>query len=135
TRGMSGQGLLLDGVHDFLSIEAARLLPSAPSFTVSLWANVHALHVGPQIIAARQAADENQREWALIIDDANHFRFHSSSEQWASIASQTIPRPGRWYHLAVSVDDGIARLHVDGILEAEGPAGALDPDSPLPLAL
>ncbi len=69
------------------------------------------------------------------MDEDNRFRFSLWQDGWQSVGSGVIPQPGHWYHLAVTVDNGAARLYVNGILEDEATLDLSIPETVAPLTM
>jgi len=114
--GVRGKSLRLDGLCDYVAVEDADALDfSKATFSVSGWVNVYALTGEQQMIVAKNVYSANQREWGLMIDADGRFRLYLRHEgRWETVESQTMPVPGRWYHVAVTVDAGRANLYVNG---------------------
>jgi len=134
--GVRGRSLRLDGQHDYVTVPDADELsfPDA-TFSLTAWVNVYALGRGQQMIAAKNVYSADQREWGLMVDDDNRFRFYLFHGGWKTLGSETVPTPGRWYHVAVAVDGGHGRLYVNGRLEGEGKLGPSVPDTAAPLSI
>lgn len=134
--GASGRCLRLDGRQNYVAIpDAGDFDFSDATFSVLAWVNVYALDRGQQMIVAKNVYSANQREWGLMVDHDNHFRFYLWHGAWRTVESRTVPEPGRWYHVAVTVDAGYGRLYVNGRLEGEGRLGPSVPDTPAPLTI
>lgn len=131
--GVDGQALKFDG--GLVSVPSAPALQFADArFSIAAWVNPYELDAGQQMIVAKNVYSADQREWGLMLDNDNRFRFYLWQEGWKTIGSQTEPRPGHWHHVAVTVEQGRARLYVDGKQEAEGiaPANATSCAAPAP---
>ena len=88
------------------------------------------------MIVGKNVYSANQREWGLMVDQDNRFRFYMRHDnQWKTVGSAEVPVPGRWYHLAVCVDAGRASLYVDGRRQARADLGRPLPDTPAPLTI
>jgi hypothetical protein len=133
--GVEGQALKFDG--DYVSV------PTSPTFrferatlSVCVWVNPYTPGGDQQMIVAKNHYSAGQREWGLMIDKDNRFRFYLWQKGWKTVGSQSEPRLGHWHHVAVTVDKGHGRLYVNGKLEGEGPlATSLPPtDAPLTIA-
>lgn len=130
--GVDGQALKFDG--DCVSVAPSPTLRFADAtFSVSVWVNPYALGRGQQMIIAKNIYSAGQREWGLMIDKDNRFRFYLWQSGWKTVGSQTEPRPGHWQHVAVTVEKGHGRLYVNRKLQGEGPlAPSVSPtDAPL----
>jgi hypothetical protein len=134
--GVRGLSLQLDGWRDHVVVpdNEAFDFPEAV-FSVMAWVNVYALDRGQQMIVAKNVYSADQREWGLMLDHDNRFRFYLQHNGWQTVASGTVPRPGHWYHVAVTVDAGHGRLFVNGRLEGEGKLGPTVSRSAAPLTI
>lgn len=117
--GVDGQALKFDG--------ALVSVPSSPSlrftnatFSVTAWVNPYALDGNQQMIIAKNAYSAGLREWGLMLDKDNRFRFYLWQKGWKTLASRIEPRPGHWHHVTVTVEGGHGRLYLNGQQEAEG---------------
>jgi len=116
--GVDGQALKFDG--GFVSVPSAPTLQFTDArFSIAAWVNPYALDAGQQMIVAKNVYSANQREWGLMLDNDNRFRFYLWQNGWKTLASPTEPRPGHWHHIAVTFEKGYARLYVNGKQEAE----------------
>ena len=117
--GVDGQALKFDG--GFVSVPSAPTLQFTDArFSIAAWVNPYELDAGQQMIVAKNVYSANQREWGLMLDNDNRFRFYLWQNGWKTLASPTEPRPGHWHHVAVTFEKGHARLYVNGKQEAEG---------------
>ena len=132
--GVTGQAIRLNGVGDYVVIPSTDDLDfSNATFSISAWVNVYGLNRGQQMIVAKNVYPAGQREWGLMLDDDNCFRFYLYQGGWKTVGSKTSPVPGAWHHLAVTVDAGYARLYVNGKLEGEGLLGRAIPRTTAPV--
>jgi len=117
--GVDGQALKFDG--GFVTVPSAPTLQFTDAgFSIAAWVNPYELDAGQQMIVAKNVYSANQREWGLMLDNDNRFRFYLWENGWKTLASPTEPRPGHWHHVAVTFEKGHARLYVNGKQEAEG---------------
>jgi hypothetical protein len=134
--GVEGQSLKLDGIGDYATVDPADALAFADAaFSITAWINVYSLDRGQQMIVAKNVYAADQREWGLMIDADNRFRFYLWDQGWRTVGSQTEPQPGHWVHVAVTVDYGRGRLYVNGKLEGEGPLPEAVPATAAPLTI
>jgi predicted neuraminidase len=118
--GVEGQALKFDG--DLVSVSSSPALCfTDATFSVSAWVNPYDVSGGQQMIMAKNAYAAGQREWGLMLDRDNRFRFYVSQKGWKTIAAQTVPQAGHWYHLAVTVGRGQGCLYLNGKQEGSGP--------------
>lgn len=117
--GVEGKAWRFDGA--VLSVPSSPALQFVDAtFSLSAWVNPYELGSGQQMILCKNVYSANQREWGLMIDRDRRFHFYVSNKGWKAIGGQTEPTPGHWHHVAVTVDNGLARLYVNGKLEAQG---------------
>ena len=117
--GVDGQAMKFDGEVVSVPSSPALQFPDA-TFSVAAWVNPYEFDGSQQMIIAKNAYSAGQREWGLMLDKDNRFRFYLSHKGWKTIASRTEPRPGHWHHVAVTVEKGHGRLYINGKQEAEG---------------
>jgi hypothetical protein len=92
--GVEGAALKLDGMGDYATVAAADAIAFADApFSITAWINVYALDRGQQMIVAKNVYAANQREWGLMIDADNRFRFYLWDQGWKTVGSQTEPQP------------------------------------------
>lgn len=121
TEGVEGRALKLDGESVVVRSEPSLCFGGA-AFTVSVWVNPHALGYGQQMIVSKNRYP-HQREWGLMLDKDDLFRFYFRKSGWKTLGATTSPQPGSWYHVAVTVENGVGRIYVNGKLEGEGELG------------
>jgi hypothetical protein len=132
--GVEGQALKFD--DELVSVPASPALQfSNATFSVTAWVNPYALDRGQQMIVAKNAYAAGQREWGLMLDKDNRFRFYVWQNGWKTIAAKTEPKPGHWHHLAVTVEQGLGRLYVNGKQEGEGTLAPAIPATDAPLTI
>ncbi len=135
--GVRGQSLCLDGSHDYITVPDNETLDfSDATFSVTTWVNAYALSSEQQMIVAKNVYSANQREWGLMLDRDNRFRFYlRHDDQWKTVESRSTPMPGRWYHVVVTVDAGRASLYLNGVLEGQAKLGSPIPNTAAPLTI
>ena len=132
--GVDGQALKFDG--DCVSVASAPAMVFADAtFSISVWVNPYSLGRDQQIIVGKNAYSAGQREWGLMIDKDDCFRFYLWQKGWKTIGSKTPPRPGQWHHVAVAVEKGYGRLYVNGKLAGEGPLASSLTSTDAPLSI
>jgi hypothetical protein len=132
--GVLGPSARLDGISSRLEV-APEGLDFPGDFTVSLWVNVYGLDRGQQMIAAKNRYSLDEREWGLMVDSDNRFALYIRRGGWQTVAAATTPDPGHWCHVAAVLQDGTARLFVNGRLEGEKGTGTVEKQTPAPLTL
>ena len=126
--GVRGQSLRLDGSRDYVAVPDAEAFDfSGATFSVVGWVNVYSLSGDQQMIVGKNVYSANQREWGLMVDHDNQFRFYLHHDhQWKTVDSGVVSVPGQWCQVAVTVDSGLANLYVNG-----EPAGQADLGKPI----
>ncbi len=132
--GVDGQALKFDG--GFVSVPSAPTLQFADAgFSIAAWVNPYELGAGQQMIVAKNVYSAGKREWGLMLDNDNRFRFYLWQNGWKTLASPSEPRPGHWHHVAVTVEKGRGRLYINGKQEAEGELASSIPVTDAPLTI
>jgi len=118
--GAESGALAFNGMTTLVTVPTApNLSIGAGPFTLATWVFPYAPGYGQQMIAAKNHYSANQREWGLMIDHDGQFRFYLRTEGWKTVGSRTRPKRGAWYHVAVTFENGRARIYVNGKLEGE----------------
>ncbi|MCL4202268.1 MAG: exo-alpha-sialidase [Pirellulaceae bacterium] len=134
--GVEGQALKLDGQGDYVTVPSADAIAFADGdFSISAWVNVYALDRGQQMIVAKNVYSANQREWGLMVDADNRWRFYLWDQGWKTVDSQTASQPGHWTHVAVTVERGTGRLYVNGRPEGQARLAPSVPATEAPLTI
>jgi len=132
--GVVGSAMRLNGSSDYVAIpHSPDLVLPRTTFSISAWVNIYGLNRGQQMIVAKNVYSAGQREWGLMVDNDNRFRFYLQQDGWQTVGSKTIPTAGLWYHLAVTMDAGRARLYVNGRLEGDAVLGSSIPRTTAPM--
>ena len=117
--GVEGQAWRFAG--SYVSVPCVPALQfGGASFSISAWVNPYEVSDAQQMIVGKNVYAAKQREWSLMIDRDKRFHFYVLNKGWKHIGSQTEPTPGHWHHVAVTMEQGFARLYVNGKQEAEG---------------
>ena len=135
--GVRGQSLRLDGSSDYVAIpDTDEISFSEATFSVAAWVNAYALPSVQQMIVAKNVYSANQREWGLMIDSDHRFRFYLQHKgQWKTVESRSVPVPGQWVQLVVTVDAGQVSLYVNGSAEGHADLGQPIPNTAAPLTI
>ena len=132
--GVDGRALRFDGC--IVSVPSAPSLQFADAtFSIAAWVNPYELGRGQQMIVAKNVYSAGKREWGLMLDNDNRFRFYLWQNGWKTLASPTEPRPGHWHHVAVTVEKGRGRLYINGKQEAENAMASSVPVTDAPLTI
>ena len=116
--GVEGRAWRFDGAY--VSVPCVPALQfGESSFSIAAWVNPYEVSNAQQMIIGKNVYAAKQREWGLMIDRDKRFHFYVLNKGWKHLGSQTEPKAGQWYHVAVTLDKGFARLFVNGKQEAE----------------
>lgn len=132
TEGLFGNALeLTDG--GYVSIDATPSLDRRDSVTVAAWIKPDHLGSATQTIISKDRA-----EYALELTSNSLTQCASKIAFWfggEQLCSQSSPRPEEWTHIAATYDGSVARVLVNGRVEAATSVTefAADPQSPLTL--
>ena len=126
--GVDGQALKFVG--GLVSVPSAPTLQfTGARFSIAAWVNPYQLDAGQQMIVAKNVYSADQREWGLMLDSDNRFRFYLWQNGWKTLASPAKPWPGHWHHVAVTLSGNTGRLYVDGVQVGQNTAMTLKPSS------
>ncbi|MEW5937051.1 MAG: GLUG motif-containing protein [Candidatus Thermoplasmatota archaeon] len=117
TTGKYGRAGLFDGVDDYVSYPDDPDLDLVGDFTVCAWMNATAFTWLAGLVSKYQTAGTNgftlRMNVAAPYDRINFCEF----------ASPTKLALGTWYHVAGVMDDGVARIYINGSLDSSGSPG------------
>ncbi|MDR2441207.1 MAG: exo-alpha-sialidase [Planctomycetaceae bacterium] len=133
--GVHGKGVYFDEKNNLGVVN----LPNdffKGDFTVSAWINVY-LGTGRQrAILAKNIYIKNQREWVMMVDTNNKLAvYYNSGTPWERLESKTIPEPGKWYQVTLTVKNKTISLYVNGKIETTKELSGLLKPTPAPLTL
>ncbi|MCH7622181.1 MAG: LamG domain-containing protein, partial [Chloroflexi bacterium] len=116
--GRFGNGLLFDGVDDFLSVGADASLNITDPLTVEAWVRADAGSLGTVFRAIVSKEDSGGRGYGLIIDSAGKLRFqiNFASVPGTCISASTIAE-GTFVHLAGTYDGTTIKCFVNAALD------------------
>ncbi len=132
--GKIGQAFHLDGVDDYVEVADSPALKPA-RVTVEAWARFDSLDTpgasvpGLQYLVFKQNSRSTQFEGYALYKyrvegvDRLVFGVASAGGTQASAVSKTPIVTGRFYHTVGTYDGSTLRIYVNGVLEAETPAG------------
>jgi len=114
--GRSAQAFSLDGVDDYVSIAFNLNYNFAPSgqFTIDAWVNPARIGYWQAIVV--KSPSDTRWDWGLYLDGSG--RFMSGRHGLHIVTSTTVVTLGNWYHAAVTYNNGVWNLYVNGNLEA-----------------
>jgi len=115
--GKFAQAFSLDGVDDYVSIVFNQNYNFAPSgqFTIDAWVNPASIIWSYQAIVVKSPSN-TRWDWGVYLDYSG--RFMSGLHGQHIVTSITVATPGSWYHVAVTYNNGVWNLYVNGDVEA-----------------
>jgi hypothetical protein len=134
--GAEGRSLVFDGRSTLVTVPPApELTIGRGPFTVAAWVNTYVPAGVQRMIVGKNDYQAGRREWGLMLDTDGRFRFYARGDGWKTVSGTTVPKPGEWHHVAVTVDGGHGRFYVDGKPEEEGdvPVDVQATEAPLTL--
>ena len=130
--GPVGNAALLDGVDDYLTAPASSSLDLDMGVTVEAW--VRRLKSGWQVVVGKPGNGRSRFEnYALWIDpDDRPVGYFGNGTSYFGVYSP-VAVDTRWHHLAVTYDNAVARLYIDGVEVATSRSGVRLTPNPGPL--
>jgi hypothetical protein len=138
TTGKIGQGLLFDGVDDYVSVPDTNSLDMQSRWTVSVWIKFSAWYTGTcrnNAIVAKDIYDVSGHYMIDAIDSgvcgaATNIHNPRFTVTFAGPASQTVTgttnlQLNTWYHLTGQYDGANLKIYVNGVLDTSLSVGAL----------
>jgi len=115
--GKVGAAFSFDGINDYVCVPFAESFDFAPAaqFTLMAWINAQPRNQFQAVIVKCPPSDD--WDWGLWIDPNN--RFMSGLNNLHILTSTTVVQSGAWHHVAVVYKNGIWRLYVDGVTQAQ----------------
>lgn len=132
--GAVGNAMKFNGKFDYVMIGDDDVLDFASGdFSITAWANTYSLSGEQQMIIGKNVYSQGKRQWGLMLDTNNRFRFYMWDGGWKILGSETVPQAGKWYHVAITVADGRGKIYVNGKLEGQSdmPKTNIRTDSPV----
>jgi len=126
-----GDGLELNGINDYLTVEnSAGMNFEDATFSIALWIRPDSVEgrqtsagtrgYTERVLVAKNNYGLGQRQWSLAIDEQGYIGLYLSPGQgWKKALSMTPVQAGEWQHVAVTVEQGFARIYIDGAAETE----------------
>ncbi len=133
--GAAGNSMVFNGKFDYITIGGSEKLNFDGDFSVVAWVNPYSLSGNQQMIISKNEYSEGWRQWGLMLDSNNRFRFYMWDKGWKVVGSQTVPQAGKWYHIAAVVSGGNAKVYINGKLEGEGEAPEAIKNTPAALTI
>lgn len=132
SKGLNANGLLLDGDSGFFQVKSDNSMEvGRGDFSVALWINAEKVTAGQPIMS--MGGYNRASGWTLDLDANGRtgaIRF-TTGTQGVQIATQpNVVRPGRWCHIAVSVQRGergnLTKVFINGSESASGNVRSYD---------
>ncbi|KHD08271.1 hypothetical protein PN36_17380 [Candidatus Thiomargarita nelsonii] len=101
----------LDGKDDYVVVSSGNSLNIREVLTISVWVNVGTFSNIPYFVARY---DTGLREVYKTGSNRGRFEFRLN-DGVKVLVSNTIPKTGKWYHIAATYDGSIMRLYIDGV--------------------
>lgn len=112
TTGFHGQGILFDGLNDYVLLPAL-INPAGDSFTFALWVKPDSVSPSQRILIQQQNGSGLGRSLFYL---GNNNRLTSLLGGIASQATTPLAA-NSWYHVALTFDGTTIRFYLDGILD------------------
>ena len=116
--GWVGQAFTFDGLDDHVAVpfHASFDVQPALQFSIALWVNASgAPGSGDRALLVKSPAN-GLWDWGLYLTNDNHFMAGGNGQ--ARVTGRTVAVPGIWYHVAVTYQDSLWQLYVNGTREA-----------------
>ncbi|MBI5360561.1 MAG: LamG domain-containing protein [Planctomycetes bacterium] len=121
----SGTGsLMFDGTNDYITLGNPAQLQITGELTVEAWIKTQKSDGTVQRILSKWKDDTgNLRAYSLslnsttITNNRAVFAFTTDGLNGDTVASKTIILPGRWYHVAATVNSATCTIYVNGVAE------------------
>ncbi len=115
--GVIKEAFSFNGSGAFVDIPFSINFDFAPGdrFTVAAWVQPQALGKYQALVV--KATVGGDWDWGILLDPRNHFYTGHTAHDIA--VSQTVVKPGVWYHVAVTYDNGAWVMYVNGVQEAQ----------------
>ena len=139
TAGRRGGGLLLDGLHARIRLDAAdwKSLAAHPSFTLCAWVRLTDFQ-SVQPVFSRQT--EARKGWVMTVNTAGNvvLEVRGGGEKLRLVSKDALSSE-TWHHLAMTLEVSAAgtraEIHVDGLPSATGAAPWAPEENDLPLLI
>ena len=120
--GRFGNALLFDGKDDYVVLTGSEIAIDSGDATWAFW--IKTTHTGsrnPGIIGGNNI----NGQIAAFVNREGHAEmvFNDTSAYSSSVESTTIVNDGKWHHIAVTRDEDVFRMYVDGLYNAKSEIG------------
>lgn len=129
SEGKIGNGYNFDG-DDIIQIADASLFSlTKATFSLSAWIKPTSVQDRQRMIVGKTSYANGQREWGLMQCKSSTAPCSKTNEigmlmtnlpdqaNWRIVDSKTVTNANQWYHIIVSVNQGNAKLYINGKLE------------------
>ncbi|MEL6534761.1 MAG: LamG-like jellyroll fold domain-containing protein [Bacteroidota bacterium] len=115
TSGYVGQGLVFDGVDDYVNLGANPAMVFDSSFSVASWVNT--TNAARQLVIGRNADSANVGSWNVFLNGGNVEVILGGLSNAGPFTSNGTVNDGNWHHVAVTKDGGVLNIYIDGVLD------------------
>jgi hypothetical protein len=106
--------LQFDGVDDWVSVPDASELDALTPMTVEAWIKADSFPTEVQIVSHHDHGAKTG--WVLLIFQSGQMQFRYQFGGATNSAGGVPVSAGQWHHVAVTLDSGLVRLFLDGVL-------------------
>ena len=119
TAGRYGNGILFDGVSDFVSVADSGTLDLTNDGTIEAWVKLNAVNRWHSVIAKGNANSWEAHNYALEIGDTNALMCSVSNGVASQVISSSVAiTAGIFRHVACTWNGTTIALYIDGVLNA-----------------
>ena len=116
--GVVQEGVVFDGINDYLTFGARATSGSMPSLSVAAF--VKTTSAGNVVIASERLSSGSQNSWAMLsIASAPGklvvWLYENGSTLSKDYRSSISINDGNWHHVAFTFGDGVLKLYIDGV--------------------
>ncbi|NGZ09237.1 MAG: LEPR-XLL domain-containing protein, partial [Nitrospira sp. LK70] len=113
--GKNGNGVILDGVNDYVNLGNPASLQVTGSLTLSAWVNASTFPIDDAAVVSKRASGELGFQLDVTKDTGPRtigFKLTNSSGDQMFLYGATALQPNMWYHIAGVYDAATQSLHV-----------------------
>jgi len=115
TSGYEAQGLVFDGVNDYVNLGANSDMVFESSFSVATWLNT--TNSGRQLVIGRNADSANVGSWNVFLNSGAVEVVLGGLNNAGPHTSIGTVNDGTWHHVAVTFSAGVLSIYIDGVLD------------------
>src|SRR5262245_28118464 len=115
--GWVGPAFAFDGADDYAAVpfHASYDFQLPSSFSIALWMNASGGGSGDRALVVKSPSS-GAWDWGLYLTSEN--KLMAGGNAHAALISRTVAVPGVWYHVAVTYQDSLWQLYVNGTRES-----------------